>query len=309
MRLRERWSWPIRFAPPPLVDAVTVARLHDAANAPTAPALLARREVQHMLLGERQSAFVGRGYEFAENRPYTPGDEARFINWRVLARTGELYHKTFYEERRPPVWLILDRGAGMRFGTRVRLKLALATQLALYHLFLAQRYSLATGAVLFDKRDQWITPTRAGPQSQALIEALCAPAPPLPEQEEGNGLMQVLQQCLVQLAPGCVIFVYSDFCQLQARDLALLHALAQRHTVCARQVLDVAEIQLPAGGEYRFAHDEEELRLDCNETDLAAHYAQRMQQRHAQIANWLEQAGIEYQRYRADDDLLAGVET
>lgn len=306
MGLREHWSWPPRFSPPPLVDAHTLARLHDAAHAPTAPALLARREVQHLLLGERQSAFVGRGYEFAENRPYVPGDEARFINWRALARTGELYRKTFYEERRPPVWLILDRGASMRFGTRVRLKLALATQLALYHLFLAQRNGLATGAVLFDSRDQWFMPSRAGVQSQALIDSLCAPIMPLPEQE--SGLIQVLQQCLVQMAPGCLIFIYSDFYPLQARDLALLHALAERHTVFARHVVDACELELPASGEYRFALGEDDMRIDCNDSVLASRYVQRMQQRHGQIADWFAQADIEYQRYRADDDLFAGAE-
>lgn len=305
MRLPEHWAWPIRFTPPPLVDAQTITRLHAAANSPTAPTLLARREVQQLLLGERQSAFVGRGYEFAENRLYSPGDEARFINWRVLARTGELYRKTFYEERRPPVWLIVDRGASMRFGTRVRLKLALATQLALFHLFLAQRQSLTTAAVLFDSRDEWFTPTRAGPQTQALIERLSGPCPPLPEQTEGNGLVQVLQQCLVQLAPGCIIFLYSDFRQLQARDVSLLHALAQRHTISARHVVDASEIQLPAEGQYQFVRDEEDLQLDCNDTDLSLRFAERMHKRHTQIAHWLEQAGIEYQRYRADDDLFA----
>lgn len=305
MRLHKHWSWSNVFTPPPLVDAQTVARLHVAAHATTAPALLAKREVQHLLLGERQSAFVGRGYEFAENRPYTQGDEARFINWRVLARTGEFYRKTFYEERRPPVWLILDRGESMRFGTRVRLKLALASQLALYHLFLAQRHALATGAVLFDTQDHWFSPARAGSQTQALIEVLCAPAPPLARPAQGNGLMDVLQQCLVQLAPGCMIFIYSDFQQLKPRDVALLHALSQRHTVAARHVVDPSEIRLPDSGAYQFVRGDDDMRIDCNEAALGARYAQRMQQRHADIAGWLAQAGIEYQRYRADDDLFA----
>ena len=298
------WSWSARVNPPPLVDAQTVQTLYRAASSPLAPALQARREVQHILLGERQSAFAGRGYEFAENRLYSPGDEARFINWRVLARTGQLYRKSFYEERRPPLWLILDRGASMRFGTRTRLKVALAAQLALFHLFLAQRQSLLTGAVLLDATPSWFAPTQDRGSQQALIRQVCAACPPLAG-NHGAGLQAVLQQCQVQLAPGCIIILYSDFHDLRAADMPMLHALAQQHTVYARHILDASEISLPMQGEYSFAEGEELTALDCNDAALAAAYRQQMQQRHDHIADWLRQAGIEYQRYRADDDVFA----
>lgn len=298
--------WSNRFSPPPLVDAQTLQALYQAANSPLAPTLLARREVQHVLLGERQSAFAGRGYEFAENQVYTPGDEARFINWRVLARTGQLYRKMFYEERRPPVWLILDRSATMRYGTRTRLKVALAAQLALYHLFLAQRRGLLTGAVLLDDKPAWFAPTQDRDSQQMLIKALCAPCPPLAETEtdQESGLRAVLQQCQVQLSPGCIVILYSDFHDLQASDMPLLHALAQQHSVSARHILDVSEQTLPGHGSYNFAHGESITTLDCDDGTLATRYREDMQQRHATVANWFRQAEIEYQVYRADEDLI-----
>ena len=303
-RLRTRWAWPTRFIPPALVDEATLQRIYLAANSKIAPALLAQREVQHILLGERQSTFAGRGYEFAENRFYTPGDEARFINWRVLARTGQLYRKTFYEERRPPLWLVLDRSASMRFGTRTRLKVALAAQLALFHLFLAQRRSLLTGGVLLDSEPSWYAASQDRGSQQALIRQLCAACPPLPETAHTGGLQAILQQCQVQLAPGCILILYSDFHELQAGDMQLLHALAQQHTVYARHIIDVSEQTLPAQGEYNFVQGEDTTVLDCNDAALTSHYQQHMQQRHATVAEWFRQAGIEYQRYRADDELF-----
>jgi uncharacterized protein (DUF58 family) len=304
-RLLTRWAWPTRFSPPPLVDEQTLQRIYLAANAKIAPALLAQREVQHILLGERQSAFAGRGYEFAENQLYSPGDEARFINWRVLARTGQLYRKTFYEERRPPLWLLLDRSDSMRFGTRKRLKVALAAQLALFHLFLAQRSSLLTGGVLLDNEPTWFAPTQDRGSQQALIRQLCAACPPLDEVTHRSGMRAILQQCQVQLAPGCIIILYSDFHDLQASDMQLLHALAQQHTVYARHIIDASEQALPAHGEYNFAQGEDTTALNCNDAALTTRYAQHMQQRHATIAEWFRQAGIEYQAYRADDDLFS----
>jgi uncharacterized protein (DUF58 family) len=305
-RLRMRWTWPLRVTPPPLVDAHTIERLHRAANAGNAPALLAQREVQHLLLGERQSAFAGRGYEFSENRAYLPGDEARFINWRAFARSGQLYRKTFYEERRPQLWLLVDRGASMCFGTRVRLKLAQAAQLALFHLFLAQRRALATGAVLFDAAAPvWFAPSQDRASQQSLIQALCAPCSPPPETESASALTAILQQCLVQLVPGCIVIVYSDFRELQASDMPVLHALAQRHSVYARHILDASEIALPTQGEYHFARGDEVTALDCGDSELAQRYRRQMQERHQCIADWFRQAEIDYQAYRADDDLLA----
>jgi len=299
------WSWSRRLSPPPLVDEQTLQALYQAATSPLAPTLLARREVQHVLLGERQSAFAGRGYEFAENQVYTPGDEARFINWRVLARTGQLYRKTFYEERRPPLWLVLDRGITMRYGTRKRLKVALAAQLALFHLFLAQRRGLLTGAVLLDSKPIWLKPTQDRASQQMLIKALCAPCPPLAETEQHAGLRAVLQQCQVQLTPGCIVILYSDFHDLQASDMPLLHALAQQHSVSARHILDISEQSLPGHGEYTFAYGESVTTLDCRDAALAARYREHMQQRQATVAEWFRQAEIEYQLYRADEDLLA----
>ncbi len=304
MKTRLRLAWPVRFTPPPLVDEQTVQTIYQAANSPIAPMLVARREVQHILLGERQSAFAGRGYEFAENQVYSPGDEARFINWRVLARTGQLFRKSFYEERRPPVWLLLDRSASMRFGTRTRLKVALATQLALFHLFLAQKRSLLTGAVLLDERARWFRPSQDRGSQQLLIQQLCAPCPPLPETEQAGTLHAILQQCQVQLAPGCIVILYSDFQQLQASDMQLIHALAQQHTLYARHIIDVSEESLPTQGEYNFVQGDQVTALNCDDAALRTRYREHMQQRHATVADWFQQAGIDYQRYHADDDLF-----
>lgn len=303
-RLFTAWAWSNRFTPPPLLDEATVQRIYHAAGAKTAPPLLAQREVQHILLGERQSAFAGRGYEFAENRLYVAGDEARFINWRLLARTGQLYRKTFYEERRPQLWLILDRGSSMRFGTRTRLKVAQAAQLALFHLFLAQRRSLLTGAVLLDVAPTWIQPAHARAGQQVLVQRLCEACPPLPEDAQRGGLREILQQCQVRLAPGCIVMLYSDFHDLQANDMQLLHALGQQHTLYAHHIIDAAEQTLPTQGEYTFAQHTQTTALNCSDAALQERYQQHMQQRHATIAGWFVQAGIEYQAYRADAELF-----
>jgi len=302
--LRAHWPWSPRYSPPPLVDELTLQRIYAAAYAPVAPALQAEHEVQHRLLGERQSGFSGRGYEFAENRAYQRGDEARFINWRALARSGQLYSKTFYEERRPPVYLLIDRRAGMRYGTRTRLKLALATQLALFHFYLARRQSLPVAAVLLDETPRWFNESQQGQGQQELVRQLCAACAPLPEAAGRGDLRAVLQQCTVRLAPGCIVIIYSDFHELHSDDLPVLHALAAQHSVYARQILDPSECELPARGEYEFVQDEQQTRIDCQAPGLAEQYRRIMQQRHAEVRELLSGAGIEHQRYLCNADLF-----
>jgi uncharacterized protein (DUF58 family) len=68
--------------------------------------------------------------DYDESRPYFPGDELRFMNWRVTARTGEPHMKVFREERKPSVFIVVDRRQNMCFGTRRRLKVSQAVRAA-----------------------------------------------------------------------------------------------------------------------------------------------------------------------------------
>lgn len=87
------------------------------------------------LFGDILSSYRGRGFEFDENRPYQPGDEQRMINWRLYARTGDLYTKVFTEEHRAQISLVMDRRSNMRFATRKQLKVKLAAKITACYFF------------------------------------------------------------------------------------------------------------------------------------------------------------------------------
>ncbi|MBK6916296.1 MAG: DUF58 domain-containing protein [Deltaproteobacteria bacterium] len=67
--------------------------------------------------GDRRSAFRGRGLEFADYRPYDPGDDLRLVDWNVYFRLGTALVRQFHEERSLSVKLCLDVSASMDFGT------------------------------------------------------------------------------------------------------------------------------------------------------------------------------------------------
>lgn len=74
--------------------------------------------------GERREDAVGEGLTFADYRRYSPGDEPRFIDWNLYARTDELYVKQFEAERSHTVHVLLDASASMAFDDRAKFEYA-----------------------------------------------------------------------------------------------------------------------------------------------------------------------------------------
>jgi uncharacterized protein (DUF58 family) len=79
--------------------------------------------------GEYHSAFKGRGMAFSEVREYQHGDEIRTIDWNVTARFNHPYVKIFEEEREMTVMLLVDVSGSKEFGTQVKSKQELATEI------------------------------------------------------------------------------------------------------------------------------------------------------------------------------------
>src|SRR5215475_1446434 len=66
------------------------------------------RLVDQGVAGDYHAVFKGLGMEFAEVRPYQPGDEVRSIDWNVTARMGTPFIKKYVEERDLTVFLVVD---------------------------------------------------------------------------------------------------------------------------------------------------------------------------------------------------------
>lgn len=298
----------------PLLDRHEQQQLQQFAVSSLNTPFIARHDVQQRLLGERLSSFTGSGYEFAENRLFQAGDDARFINWRLYARTGQLYRKIFHEERRPQLWLIVDRRSSMRFGTRTRLKVTAAVRQALVYLYQAQQQQLAVGCVSVEQPIQWFDASATATSLQTLVDYLVSPCPPLSTESSENMLDNVIRQLHNRLLPGSLVILLSDFHDLQASRLANLHQLTQSHTVTACHILDDIELQLPSHGRYRIATEDgnDTVLLDCTNEAAKQNIEQQLQLRQQQIQQWLTGAGLQYQSLLTSDEpfqLTAEVQT
>lgn len=219
-----------------------------------------RHEVEHRTLGDARSVYRGYGMDYDESRPYFPGDELRFMNWRITARTGEPHMKVFREERKPGVFIVVDRRQDMRFGTRCRLKVTQAVRAAAVMAFDARLRNAPVAGVLLESDDKsklsWITESFDEAGVFNFIHAANKPCPPpvsaQPSHPSGNrneeSLSHVIKLMTQMLAQGSDVILISDFYDLDDSCRSSLLELSMTHHMQAIHIIDPVEVELPSCG-------------------------------------------------------------
>lgn len=90
----------------------------------------AGNRIKGMLAGKRRSSTLGGSQEFADYRPYSPGDDVRRIDWNVYGRTGKAFLRQYWDEQELQVSLYIDASRSMDFGEDSVNKLQYALRLA-----------------------------------------------------------------------------------------------------------------------------------------------------------------------------------
>jgi uncharacterized protein (DUF58 family) len=130
--------------PPAAEDLLPLSFVHRLART----TIVATQLYPGSRMGIRRSRAKGAGMEFADHKPYSPGDDFRAVDWNVFARTDHLYLKTFETEENLYVYVLVDVSGSMGFGSAMR-KLEWGKRLAaaLGYITLAQQDNLAVHAM------------------------------------------------------------------------------------------------------------------------------------------------------------------
>jgi uncharacterized protein (DUF58 family) len=232
--------------------------------------------VEGFLAGLHRSPRRGFSVEFAEHRQYQPGDEPRYVDWKLLGRTDKLYVKQFEEETNLRAMLVLDASASMAWsGAPERLtKLDYATRLAAALALVLLRQRDAAGLITFDERVQSITPARARSSHwTTLARTLAATGP-----GAGTAAEVALRQVVAALrSRGMVIFI-SDLLLDRALALKALKFLRHRgHQVLVLHIADPAELELAHGDETRFRDPESQAVVTLAPSEWGAAYRETVQ--------------------------------
>jgi len=201
--------------------------------------LRARSVVEGFWHGLHRSPYHGFSVEFTEYRPYTPGDDPRYLDWKLVGRTDRYYIKKFEDETNLRCHLLVDASKSMTFGSRTYTKLDYArTFAATLGYFLAQQGD-ATGLLTFDERVREYLPARHRPgHLRHLMLALEKPA---------AGTTTDLAAPLRRIAEltqkrGLIVLLSDLLAPIETLEAPLAMLTASRHEVVVFQVLDPAEL-------------------------------------------------------------------
>ena len=198
------------------------------------------RLVDRGVAGEYHSVFKGRGVEFAEVRPYQPGDDVRSIDWNVTARMGEPYVKQFVEERDLTVFLAVDVSGSLSFGSRTIAKRDLAAEVGALLAFAAVRNGDRVGAALISEgMDLFVPPARRRTHVLRIVREVL-----IRQARGGTDLKRGLSEVLNTLKQPSVLFLISDF--LCPPCPQALKAAAARHDLVVIELVDPRDETLPA---------------------------------------------------------------
>ncbi len=206
--------------------------------------LRARRQVEGYVSGLHRSPFHGFSIEFAEHREYSPGDDLRYLDWKVFGRTDKYYLKRFEEDTNLVCHLLLDTSESMRYRSEAaplsKLDYAQRAAAALAYVILHQQDSV--GLVVFDNEIRWLL--RASSNPSHLKELLRIMETASAERKTATG--PIFHDLAERLKRRGIVIVLSDlFDNVDVMLTGLKHLRHRRHEVIVMHVLDPAEIDFP----------------------------------------------------------------
>ncbi|MFB6299885.1 MAG: DUF58 domain-containing protein [Halobacteriales archaeon] len=206
-----------------------------------------KRQVSSIFQGEQSSETVGEGLVFSDYRRYSPGDEPRLIDWKLYARTEELYIKQFEEERNLTVHVLVDASGSMDFGSETAHKFEYAAKIGLGFAYLtASEHNDFRFTVFADTAER----LDSGRSNRGEILALIDRCNEL-ELAGGADFADVLTEYAGTIDSRSLILIVSDFLEEQTAIRTGLESLLDNQLILAH-ALAPEERDLPADGDTVF---------------------------------------------------------
>ena len=202
--------------------------------------LLARAVVEGFMSGLHRSPFTGFSTEFTEYRQYNPGDDLRYLDWRLLGRTDRYFIKKYRADTNTQCHLLVDTSASMNYAHASSItKLQYAQYLAASLAYLLNRQQDAVGMVAFADKIHTHVPARNRTGHMRTIFGNLS----ILESGGETDLTQSLHQLAEILTRRGIVVIISDFYDQPERlQEAFQHLRFKGHDLVAFHVLDQNEL-------------------------------------------------------------------
>ncbi len=263
--------------------------------------LKARLIVEGFVSGQHKSPYKGSSVEFREHREYVPGDDIRFIDWKVYGKSDRYYIKEYEEETNLKAYVVVDTSKSMDFGSDGITKLEYAKYVAASLCYLISQQQDASALVLWDDALRKFLPPGNNPLHQkGIFQSL--------SETEANGKTDVgalFHDIAERVRQKSLIIVLSDLFDDDRRGLmrGLRHMRFKGHDVIVFHVLDRAEIDFPFDRMTLFEGMETDDRLLADPKALRQAYLDEFQAFAHEVESGCLASGMDYVRLATDRPL------
>jgi uncharacterized protein (DUF58 family) len=198
-----------------------------------------KKATEARLIGAYKTAFKGVGIEIAEVRPYNMGDDIRYIDWNLTAKTGALHVKVFREDRELNVMLLIDLSASHKLANKQNIVWDLATALG----YCAYRNQDKIGAIgITDKIEFYFKCARGRNHLLSILDKAQKhyPTSKLTRLETGLEFLQKIQN------KRTLVFIISDF--IDSTFMSAVKRASRYHEINLFRVFHPLEILPPIKG-------------------------------------------------------------
>jgi len=263
-----------------VIDPAIVARVADLE-------LVARILVEGTLSGLHRSPFHGYSAEFSQYRHYRPGDDLKYVDWKLAARTGRLYTKQFRETTNLAAALVVDASASMDFPSGAASKFRYARTLAAALAYVIASQGDAVGVAA---RETFVGARTGRRHLQSVLAALAGLEPSGPGHIDAS-----IRLAAARLRRRGVLIVLSDLYDEEERTFAALRLAARSgHEVAILHTVSRDEIEFPYGRDLEFVDLESGARLTIDAPAARRTYTDNIT---AFLERWRVRAGREGMQY------------
>ena len=262
--------------------------------------LRAKVVVEGFRTGLNKSPRHGFSVEFSEYRQYTQGDDPRFLDWKLYARSDRSYIRLFEDETNLRCYIVADFSRSMTFGSLGYTKHDYGRTIASSLAWLLNRQGDAVGLSIFDERVRMVIPARYRPGQLRRIMVT------LEEPTSGNETnpAQALEHAARRLNKRGFVVLISDLLapvdQFEA-GLKLLRGCG--HDVVVFQVLDPVELSLNVDGPRLFEDLETRQKLYVDPKEASAAFIQRINAHNEAVQSVCEKLGASFVRTVTNEPL------
>ncbi|MBI2659720.1 DUF58 domain-containing protein [Candidatus Woesearchaeota archaeon] len=219
---------------------------------------------------------------------YAPGDDIRLIDWKVFARTDNLYLKVHEEERNLVVHIIIDGSASMGFGKPLS-KFDYASMIGVGFAYLALRDNEKFQFSTFADQLEIFQPRRGMGHLAAMVQHLNSIKP-----KGYSKLLDTIRQYKKVIGSKSMLVIASDFL-VNIEEVREAFYLLGDHDIKIIQVLDRVEKELKMEGDMKLIDSETKgLLRTFISPRMRMDYQQKLDEHCARIEEVCNKLGIEY---------------